>query len=483
MNTKRLLSTLTAVLLIASMLLSFVACGEGEENPPATTDAPASGDVAETEGETKYDPEIAVKDYDTEFNVVIGGTFDKQYYFVEAGEGDAMSDSVYERQVKIQDHIGVEFVLQDAGTWTEYAANVNRVVMAGGDDYQLVMTPVYQGITDLITSNSLYDFGELPGVNLEAPYWHSELMEEIMVGDRYLLGYNDFCLSLVNCITFNKKLRVDYRLENPYDLVRNKEWTLDTFLTMASAVSSNTGDAAWGPEDTFGVTGWGWVPLIDFITASNMKIVDKDVTGHFYIAYEDNQEKMINLIDTIYGMYNADYSWFWKSYHDESDVVSITSGRTLFFFLSSQALIPLKGEEVDFGVLPYPMYDKNQENYRTLNWNGMLGVPASIKNPEMVGEALELLNYYSEPVKDAFYENLLGSKVAQSPDDVEMLDIIWDTQVSDVGIITCNSSGAMDNLVYMLPKMCEEGNNNFASYMKGNKRPAQRGLDKTFEED
>lgn len=482
MKVKRLFSTLTALFIVTSMLLSFAACGEGEENP-AATDAPATGDQAVIESETQYDPQIAVKDYDAEFNVVIGGTFDKQYYFVEEGKGDAMSDSLYERQVKIQDHIGVEFVLQDAGTWTEYAANVNRVVMSGGDDYQLVMTPVYQGITDLITSNSLYDFGELPSVNLDAPYWHSELMEEIKVGDRYLLGYNDFCLSLVNCISFNKKLREDYRLDNPYDLVRNKEWTLETFLSMASTVSSNTGDAAWGTEDTFGVTGWGWVPLIDFITSSNLKIVDKDDEGHFYIAYEDNQEKMLNLIDTIYEMYNADYSWMWKSTHDPADVVSITSGQTLFYFLSSQALIPLKGEEVDFGILPYPMYDKDQENYRTLNWNGMLGVPASIKNPEMVGEALELLNYYSEPVKESFYENLLGSKVAQSPDDVEMLDIIWDTQVSDVGIITCNSSKQMDNLVYMLPKMCEEGNNNFSSYMKANKKAAQSRLDNVFKED
>ena len=98
----------------------------------------------------------------------------------------------------------------------------------------------------------------------------------------------------------------------------------------------------------------------------------------------------------------------------------------------------------------------------------------------MVGDVLELLNYYSEPVKEAFYENLLGSKVAQSPDDVDMLNIIWDTVVSDVGIITCNSSTAMDNLVYMLPKMCENGNNNFASYMRSNKRAAQGRLDKLF---
>lgn len=225
------------------------------------------------------------------------------------------------------------------------------------------------------------------------------------------------------------------------------------------------------------------MPLIDFITSSNLKIVDRDADGNFYIAYEDHTEKMLDLIDTITEMYEADWSWMWKSIHDASDVVDITSGRALFYFVSSPSLVSLKGEDVDFGILPYPMYDNNQENYRTLNWNGLIGVPASIKNPDMVGDVLEMLNYYSEPVKDAFYENLLGSKVAQSPDDVDMLNIIWDTVVSDVGIITCNSSTAMDNLVYILPKMCENGNNNFASYMKSNKRSAQRGLDRVFTEE
>lgn len=480
MFTKRLLSTLTALLLVASMLLSFAACGEGEQNP-AATDAPTTGDQAATEGETNYDPGIEKKDYDTEFNVVVGGTFDTKYYFVEEGEGDTMSDSVYERQLKILDHLGVEFTHQNGGGWIEYAGAIHRVVMSGGDDYQMVMTHVYQGVTDLITNNSLYDMAELPSVNLDAPWWHAELMEEIKINDQYLLGYNDFCLSHVDVITFNKKLRNDYQLDNPYDLVRNKEWTLDKFVSMASTVSSNTGDATWGPEDTYGLTGWGWVPLIDFVTSSNLKIVDKDADDHFYVAYEDNSEKVLNLIDTVTNMYNAEWSWMWKSVHDASDVVDITTGRALFYFVSSLNLVTLKGEDVDYGILPYPMYDTKQENYRTLNWNGLLGVPASIKNPEMVGDVMEMLNYYSAPVKDAFYENLLGSKVAQSPDDVDMLNIIWDTVVSDVGIVTCNVSGSMDNLVYMLPKMCENGNNNFASYMKANKRSAQRALDNLFE--
>ena len=484
MKMKKSLSLLLVLCMLASAVLGMASCGEVVENPSnENTDPPASGQEVVSEADTSYDPDIPVTNYDCEFNVVIGGTFDSKYYFLEQGEGDVMSDAVYERQVKINDHLGVEFFHQNGGGWIEYAATIQRGVMSGSDDYQMVMTHVYQGVTTLITDNSLYDMSELPDVNLEAPWWHADLMEEIKIGDRYLLGYNDFCLSQVNVIAFNKKLREDFRLENPYDLVRNKQWTLEKFISLASQVSINEGDPSWGTEDTYGLTGWGWVPLIDFVTSSNLKIVNRDGDGNFYVAYEDNSEKMLALIDTITSMYNADWSKLWPSVFDASETVNMVTGHTLFNFVNSLALIPMKGEGVDFGILPYPMYDLKQENYRTLNWNGLMGVPASIKNPEMVGSVLELLNYYSEPVKDAFYENLLGSKVAQSPDDVDMLDIIWETVVTDVGIVTCNSSPAMDNLVYMLPKMCEEGNNNFASYMKANKRSAQRGLDKIFLED
>jgi hypothetical protein len=133
-------------------------------------------------------------------------------------------------------------------------------------------------------------------------------------------------------------------------------------------------------------------------------------------------------------------------------------------------------------VLPYPLWDEHQAEYQSLNWNGMMGVPGAIKNTDMVGEVLELMGYYTADVKVAYYEKLLGTKLAEAPDDAEMLDIIWASQVSDVGIIACNSSGSMDALVYMIPKMCEEGRNNFASYMKSNGKGAQRGLDRVFKQ-
>ncbi len=471
-----------ALLLGSLILLSAVSCATEQELPNETVGD--SAPVTEEEKETAYVPNIQKTNYDSDFNIVIGGTFDANHIFVEEYDAsEPMSVAVYEHSSNIKNHLGVTMKLQDAGSWTEYAGNVTKTVQAGDDDYQLVLTPVYQGVTDLITNNVLYDFSEFDSVNLEAPYWATDLMEEIKVEDKYLLGYNDFCLSQVHCLVFNKELREDFRVDDPYPLVRNKQWTLDKLISMASTVAVDDGNNIWGPEDTYGITGWGWVYLISLITSSDLKIVDRDADGLYKIAYENETEKMLDLIDKIYGMYYDNYSYFWKSVPADGTTISFADGTSLFQFFNSVSLPSLREADIRFGVLPYPLYDEKQENYRTLNWNGLMAVPNSIENPQMVGDVLEMLTYYTEPVKVAFYENLLGAKIADAPEDVEMLNIIWDTQVSDVGIITCNSSQQMDNLVYMIPKMCEQNNNNFASYVQKNRKGAQLRLDRVFKQE
>ncbi len=467
---------LLALLLSLMTVLTAVACGVTDGD----TDTTAS-DMSENEEDTAYKPDIAVKNYEEDFNIVIGGTFSKDSIAIEeleeAKAGD-LETAVYERGIKIKDHLGVNLVHQDAGDWIAYAANVSKTVQAGDDSYQLVLTHVYQGLTDLVTSNALYDMGELDAINLDAPYWASELMEEIKIEDKYLLGYNDLCLSCVKLVVFNKDLMKEYNLTEPYPDVRNKTWTLDKLIATASVVSADDGDGKWTEKDTYGISGWGWVPLISLVTSSDMKIVDRNEVGDFAVAYENNSEKMIDLIDKVMAMYNADYSYFWKS--QGGTALNFADGKCLFQLYDSTSLVTFREETLRFGVLPYPLWDENQAEYKSLNWNGMMGVPGAIKNPDMVGEVLELLGYYTADVKVAYYEKLLGTKLAEAPDDAEMLDIIWKSQVSDVGIIACNSSGQMDALVYMLPKMCESGKANFASYMRQQSKGAQKGLNKVF---
>ncbi len=479
---RNLLIRILALGLSAVTLLSAAACANTKDDPEENVSQDNATQPAE---ETVYTPDIEKKDYACDFNIVIGGTFVSDLILIESEEDAAanpLDNAVYERSESIKSHLGVTCVLQDAGSWTEYSGNVIRTVQAGDDDYQLVLTPVYQGVTDLITSGILYDFAEFEAVNLDAPYWSSDLMEEIKIEDQYLLGYNDACLSQVHCLVFNKAMQETYQLDSPYELVRNKQWTLDKLMEMASGISEDNGDGVRGAEDTYGITGWGWVYFISLITLSDLKIVDRDGEGNYVIAYETEKDKLLDLIDKCFELYDAEYAFFWKSYPDPGTEVEFSAGTSLFQFYSSTSLASLGDKDIRFGVLPYPMWDEKQEDYKTLNWNGLMAVPNSISNPQMVGEVLELMAYYTAPVKTAYYENLLSAKIAEAPDDVQMLDIIWASQTTDVGIVTCNSSGQMDTLVYMIPKMREAGNNTYSSYIQRNGRSAQNGLDRVFKQ-
>ncbi|MBR6782810.1 MAG: extracellular solute-binding protein [Clostridia bacterium] len=480
---KGLLIRISAILLSALMLLAAVACGNASDETVNTTAADTTSAI--TEEETSYVPDIEVKNYDEKFNIITGHSVPAEKIALEEldkAEAGDVEIAVYERGLRIKEHLGVTLVMQDGGDWMRYADTVMRSVSSNSDDYQLVLTNVYYGVAPFVANGYLYDIGELDAVNLDAPYWAGDLMEDIRVEDKYYLGYGDMCLSDVLVVIANKDLMEKYNITAPYDDVRNRKWTLDKMAEIASLVSENNGDPKWDETDVYGISGLAWIPFISFITSSDMKIVDRDENGVFSLAYSRNSEKMLSLIEKLTAMHDAEYSYFWP--HTTGVELDFASGNTLFQLYHSSSLETLRSEAVRFGILPYPLYDENQKEYKSLNWNGLIAVPTTIGNPDMVGEVLELMNYYSADVKVAYHEKLLGTKLADSPDDAEMLNIIWASQTSDVGLICCNCNDFMDKLVYMVPSLVGGYKNaiSFSSYLGRYTTAAQRGLDKVFKQ-
>ena len=127
------------------------------------------------------------------------------------------------------------------------------------------------------------------------------------------------------------------------------------------------------------------------------------------------------------------------------------------------------------------MYDEEQKSYKTLSWNGNLMVPGTIRNHDMVGEVIELLAYYTAPVKTAYFEDLLGSKLAEAPEDARMLKIIWESQVSDAAVIAANlSNNAVGTLLCIIPNLCRDGVGTYSSYLAKRLNVANRGLKDLF---
>ncbi len=470
------LKRILAALLAGLVLLPVVSCAKTDDTSADTLGANTGETV--NEADTSDKPDIGNKDYDCEF--VITGIIETGVpAVVEELEGEPLGDAVFERGISIRDHLGVTLVWEEQQDWITYHEGIIRTIQGNDDAYQLVMTHVYQGIPAFISSGGVRDFATLPSVDLDAPYWSSDFMKELTVDGRYLMGYNDFCLSTTNCLAVNKGIAARYTLTIPYEDVRNKTWTLDKLMTLAATVAEDNGDNVWDEKDIYGIAGIGWVDMASFVTASNLKIVDLDEDDLYQVAYEDNSEKTLTLLDKLCAMYNHESAFFYPPFKT-NPTLDFSAGQTLFHLLETSTMPDLRNVEFRFGVLPLPMYDEQQANYRSLSWNGVLFIPTTIQNEQMVGDVVELLAYYTAPVKTAYYEDLLGSKLAEAPDDAEMLDIIWDTQAGDVGLIVSNLDGLGD-LVCMVPNMCINGDTNeFASYLRSYKKVANKSLKKLF---
>lgn len=99
----------------------------------------------------------------------------------------------------------------------------------------------------------------------------------------------------------------------------------------------------------------------------------------------------------------------------------------------------MRDSQYDFGLLPYPKLDENQENYSCLISTGLVpgvSIPVTSVDPEMAGAVLEAIAYYSQDtLTKAYYDVTLTNKYFRDEESGDMLDIIFANRTYDIGYI------------------------------------------------
>ncbi len=482
---KKAFRFLLILLALVLALSAFVGCNDYELEMPEEEEEDVDGD-----GGVDYFPDVEKNNYDQDFNFYIGPSnpADQFYMDDDTNDGSPMDEAVYNRQERVQNYLGIEIVkvtYPDAG-FNNYNTYVQTAVQNMDGTMDALVTHVHGGVGALISDNLLIDLSEFEGVDLEADYWNLKFMDTIELNGNYFLGLNDTNLMFTYVIAFNKDMLALYESsmeKSIYDLVKDKEWTLDQMISIANLVyTDKTGDGKT-TDDTYGITGCAWVPFCGFLTSSDIPMLAQDQSGAYIVSINQSQyfEKADALVTTIRELDASNCAYFDHDYNTIS--VPLTSGRALMQVQSTNVLPGMLDYNVEFGVLPYPMYDLNQQSvgYKSLQWGGYIGVLSYLKNPIMVGETLELLAFYSENVKITFYEKLLGKQVADMPDDAAMLEIIWDSVATDVGQTFITACGLDDSGVcYTVPALIwgNESNKNLASYIQGKEKAINQNFDK-----
>jgi hypothetical protein len=161
------------------------------------------------------------------------------------------------------------------------------------------------------------------------------------------------------------------------------------------------------------------------------------------------------------------------------------AGRGLFYSEVVMYIVSLGKEmETDFGVLPVPKYNTQQEDYIT--WTNAICSTSSVskaaKNPERLGPTLEALAIIShQRVTPAYYDTVLQRKSVRDEESQGMLDIIFKTRTYDLCMYY-----AEIGLEPLFKTSVNDGKNNFASNYSKKEKNANKMIQKLiskFEKD
>ena len=421
------------------MFVTVISCSDTSSGGgDSVTDVSGETTSADVTAETAIKPDLPEVTYDGyEFRMFVRGPEDSEHWQVlrnihtDEMNGEPLNDAVYDRNRIIEEQYNIKIAATPSNSSTGNAGSITKWILAGDDEYDIIIPGMNQ-FGAIIMGGVLIDLNDLPHIGWDKPWWDKNLISDLSIDGKLYGMMGDICISTIRStriLMFNKPMTNDYSLEDPYTLVRDNKWTLDKMYQMSQNVSEDiNGDGVMDKSDKYGylVQKSATVNLF-FSAGENMSAKTPDDIP--YVSLTDN-ERAVNVVTKIMDILTSD------SAHvgEDADVkLMFEEGRGLFFSEVLNLVETMREAEIDFGVIPVPKYDENQENYHHFSdtWcMSLIGVPKTNADLERTGVILEALCALSyETLVPAFYTINLEGKFLRDTESEEMLKLINGTRV------------------------------------------------------
>jgi hypothetical protein len=329
---------------------------------------------------------------------------------------------------------------------------------------------------------------DLPYIDLSKPWWDPALNAMSVDGKNFLLAGDLLILDneATNVLLFNKDLMATLAMELPYGLVNSGKWTMDKFNEyIKGAASDLNGDGQMkSAEDRWGfvafndtlhallVSGGGALavkgeddlPYMDFTSPRNISVIEKSMD----IMYNKSDVLNIQADISASGTWTAEY------------VGAFEQDRALFIWARMRLVEKFRNMESNFGIIPLPKFDENQEKYHSVvnpYTGALVGVPKSAEDLTRVSIILEALSAESRyTLQPAYYDVVLQRKYARDEESSEMLDIIFNSRIYDIGAVY-----SFGNVFVDFIGLCNKSDRNFMSYYEKKQGAMERNIEKVAE--
>lgn len=449
------------LLLVCLLLIPLASsCAETAKDTGTTN---VSETTVETEiSDTRVYPDLP--EYDAEGATVTIVNIDysipiwaQRDIYAEEQNGEAINDAVFNRNFIIQERYNL--VIESKQVLDQVTViNQANATADGSIDLGTVALKTF---ANLASSSALVELTKIPNIDLDKPWYDPSSVECLSIAKKLFGVCSDYTIMDKDATTgmvFNKQLLADYNLEDPYALAKSGSWTLDKLIEMSSDISTDlNGDGVFDDNDRYGL------------------LYQRDTMSSFYngcggiIAAKDeddlpvmfiNTEKSYTILDKLYDFLYTEEDCFHVMKFFDPKPEGFTNGMTrmfqsncaLFMWIRMADVQNLRTMEVDFGILPIPKWDENQDRYYH-SVNPYVGatviVPKCAPDLELTGLFIEAISAESKYLlQPAYYDIMLTTKITRDNESSDMLDIIFSSRIYDNGEIY--DFGAIgSDLIYM----------------------------------
>ncbi|MCL2518704.1 MAG: hypothetical protein FWF15_09095 [Oscillospiraceae bacterium] len=394
--------------------------------------------------------------------------------------GDLINDAVYTRNLMIEERYNIEIVNHTVAG-ASISAQVQKVILADSDEYDIV-TPYMTDAMSIAQKNLLVDLYTVPYLDITTEWWDHALIRNLGIGKKIFFTTGDISMNdeeLNYCIVFNKVLIDKFDLTDPYRLVEADNWNLDTITELGAAVTSDlNGDGVINGDDMVGImTSYSVAPVWFFSLGGQIAVLNSDGRPEIIMNSAQNQARVERLgvflrnEEAVFDVMKVGGNW--GTFNE-----ILMEDRGLFRIASVYNIQLYRQMLNDFGVLPYPKMNPEQDDYyhiiATQVCQGIC-VPVTSTDLSRTGIILEALAYESkDTVTKAYYEINLYTKVTRDEESAKMFDIIFSTKRYDLCKVF--NWGGLEGI---LPNAVQ--NSNFASLYAAAETRANTEMEKSYE--
>ncbi|MDF2537611.1 MAG: transporter substrate-binding protein [Herbinix sp.] len=367
---KNVWKKMIAVLLILAMAIPFTACGKDKTEPTGDSDTNGvtpGGDETDPGEEVvdddaspfaKYIKDEVVEDLD-------GYTFKVIDFHDDRWAPEEIKSPMDELVVSIIEDVETKYncdIVFEHGSPDLLFENAQPEIMSGGKYADLIGTTMWE-FGKMLGGNLLGDVKTIDSLDLNQPYFSQEVALSATFGNKTYAFGAPFGTHMGNywLVFYNSRIWNELGLPDPYELVRNGEWTWDKLVEYAKlALRDNDGDGVISSDaDRWGVTCPSGDLIQSFFFGMGGKYYTANDTGSVRLACIDpvSAEK----INFMYKFYQKDGILFKNQ--NVGYLEMFAAGKALFMPYGNDANDTLKNMEDDFGILPTPKWNKEQPEY------------------------------------------------------------------------------------------------------------------------